>query len=323
MVCGCRTGVRVDDTRAVDARRRAGNGRIECQPVELRGPMSISDRLLRFARKSPRDQLSALGATLASVLRHDPARAARRRFQALLTGPNAPPKVLQGGERFYVAYRPDADVAFHAYPEIAQLSEKWIAHNLDNNAGDLPRLYSLVLNIKNVLDTGIAGDLAELGVYRGNSAAVLAYYARLHGRNLVLFDTFEGFDKQDLVGADVSKHMGFSDTLLDLVRQLVGGDGTQFVKGRFPQSVPSELHNARFCLAHIDCDLYEPMKASLDFFYPRLSAGGLLILHDYANPHWDGIKRAVDEFCATIPERPVLLPDKSGTAVIRKCGRNK
>jgi O-methyltransferase len=56
----------------------------------------------------------------------------------------------------------------------------------------------------------------------------------------------------------------------------------------------------------------------MEFFYPRLSPGGLLIVHDYANPHWDGIKRAVDEYCRLIPERLVVFGDKSGTVMIRK-----
>ena len=60
------------------------------------------------------------------------------------------------------------------------------------------------MNIKQVLDDRIAGDMAELGVYKGNSAALLAYYARMYHRVVLLFDTFEGFDRRDLVGVDES-----------------------------------------------------------------------------------------------------------------------
>lgn len=49
-----------------------------------------------------------------------------------------------------------------------------------------------------------------------------------------------------------------------------------------------------------------------------LSPGGMLIIHDYANLCWDGPKQAVDEFVLGISECLVLMPDKSGTAVIRK-----
>jgi O-methyltransferase len=102
------------------------------------------------------------------------------------------------------------------------------------------------------------------------------------------------------------------------VRDLVGDKDVRFVQGRFPQSIPPDLYASQFCVAHIDCDLYEPAKAGLEFFYPRLSPGGLLIVHDYANPHWDGIKRAMDEYCREIPERPLVFGDKSGTVMIRK-----
>ena len=187
-----------------------------------------------------------------------------------------------------------------------------------NNAGDLPRFYALIFNIKQVLDDNVIGDMAELGVYRGNSAAFLAYYARIYRRCVFLFDAFEGFDHRDLVGVDESKAIEFADTSLDHVRDLVGEQDVRFVQGRFPQSIPPDLYASRFCLAHIDCDLYEPAKAGLEFFYPRLSPGGLLIVHDYANSYWGGIKRAVDEYCREIPERPLIFGDKSGTVMIRK-----
>jgi SAM-dependent methyltransferase len=174
------------------------------------------------------------------------------------------------------------------------------------------------MNIKQILEDGVAGDIAELGVYQGNSAALLAHYAREYKRTVLLFDTFKGFDGRDLVGVDKSKSIEFTDTSLEEVRGVVGKERVRFVQGRFPQSIPPDVHGSRFCLVHIDCDLYEPAKAGLEFFYPRLSPGGLIILHDYNNPHWGGIKRAVDEYCRRIPERPVVIGDKSGTAMLRK-----
>jgi hypothetical protein len=275
--------------------------------------MSAIERFVGFVRKPLFEKWAAIKATFFQANA-----AEQRRLHSLLTGPHALPRVLQASERMYVAYRPDSDVFFKNHPELAQLSEKWVKHNATNNAGDLPRLYSLIMNIKQILDEDIVGDMAELGVYRGNSAAFLAHYARKHRRKVFLFDTFEGFDSRDLVGVDAPKGVEFADTSLDQVRDLVGDQDVRFVQGRFPQSIPPDLHAARLCLAHIDCDLYEPAKAGLEFFYPRLSPGGLIIVHDYANPYWSGIKRAVDEYCRNIPERPVVFGDKSGTAMIRK-----
>ncbi len=229
----------------------------------------------------------------------------------------APPFVQRSRSRVYVASRPDSDFVHHEHPELSDLADSWVHHN-PKNSFDLPRLYALAFNIKQVMAEDVPGDFAELGVFRGNSAAVLAHYARRQGRRVVLFDTFEGFDAKDLVGIDGNKGQGFVETSLGTVQSVVGDPSAIYVRGWFPGSVTPEVEDRRYAIAHLDCDLYEPMIAGLRFFYPRLSPGGLLIIHDYGGVHWDGAKRAVDEFIAGISERLVQIPDKSGTAMIRK-----
>lgn len=269
--------------------------------------MPIRAKLRSFARKDR--------AQKAAAVRSAVRRLALRR---VMRGGLAAPKVLHSGSRWYVAYRPDWDVEFDRFPELRDLSDRWVAHNVDNNAGDLPRMYALLLNIRQVMEADVPGDFAELGVYRGNSAAVLAHYGRLHGRSVFLFDTYEGFSRQDLAGIDAGKPRMFADTSLDLVKRNVGADAAVYVRGFFPGTVTDDIAGRRFAVVHLDCDLYEPMKAGMEFFFPRLSPGGLLVMHDYANPYWDGAKRAVDEYVQGIGESLVLIPDKSGTAMLRK-----
>jgi O-methyltransferase len=69
---------------------------------------------------------------------------------------------------------------------------------------------------------------------------------------------------------------------------------------------------------HLDCDLYIPTRAGLEFFYPKLVTGGFLIMHDYMSLYWDGIEKAINEFSSTSPERFIPILDKSGTIAIRK-----
>jgi O-methyltransferase len=47
-----------------------------------------------------------------------------------------------------------------------------------------------------------------------------------------------------------------------------------------------------------DCDLYQPACDTLDFFWSKLSKGGLFLLHDYFYEPggFSGVKKAVDEF---------------------------
>jgi hypothetical protein len=219
----------------------------------------------------------------------------------------------------YLAYHPDSKSMFGAHPEFRDLYGKWIFGNRLNNGGDSARLYAFILNLKQVLQEGIRGDFAELGVWRGNSAAVLAHFAEAHGRRVYLFDTFSGFDRRDLTADDAFKPVSFGDTSLDLVKSNIGHDNAcVYIVGFFPDSITTAARETRYAFVSLDCDLYAPMKAGLEFFYPRLVNGGVLLLHDYSSLHWRGAKGAIDEFCKRTLEHVVLLPDKSGTAVIRK-----
>lgn len=219
----------------------------------------------------------------------------------------------------YRAYLPDSVFVFNKYPESKELYFRWIRNDKINNKGDLNRFYSLILNLQQLLDEGIKGDFAELGVYQGTTASVIAHYAKKGNRTFFLFDTFEGFDRRDLVDIDAPNTSDFSDTSYTAVSNFVGNkEICKYCIGYFPESVTEEASSRNFAFVHLDCDLYKPMCDALKFFWPRLSNGGLLFLHDYSSGHWEGAKKAIDDFCQETGCFVVLLPDKSGTAVIRK-----
>jgi SAM-dependent methyltransferase len=190
--------------------------------------------------------------------------------------------------------------------------------NQVNNRGDLTRFYFLNMVCDQILKEGLRGDIAELGVYKGNTAFLLAALARKIGATAYLLDTFAGFPADDLQGVDAAAVMQFSDTSLSAVQSLVGSENVRCIQGYFPDSASQMPENLSFCLVHLDCDLYAPFQAALRYFYPRLVPGGFLILHDYANLCWTGAEKAVDEFLADKPEKVIPIPDKSGTAVLRK-----
>jgi len=197
-------------------------------------------------------------------------------------------------------------------------SRRFFKGNRINNRGDLARFYFLNLICDQILKERLQGDIAELGVYKGNTAFVLADLARRLGSTAYLLDTFAGFSPDDLRGIDVSAGLHFRDTSLLSVQKVVGTDHVRFIQGYFPESAAQMKDDLSFCLVHLDCDLYAPCQAALRYFYPRLVGGGFLILHDYANAHWKGVEKAVDEFLADKPEKAIPIPDKSGTAVLRK-----
>jgi len=209
------------------------------------------------------------------------------------------------------------------YPQYYKLYNKFRKFN-KTNGGDLSRIISMILNIENIFDEkNIEGDFAELGVWRGNSAQVLAYYAKKYNRKCYLFDTYDGFNANDLKGFDSRFDRDkalFSDTSINLVREVIGEEylsNCEILPGYFPASVPPNLKNKSFSVVSLDADLYEPMRAGLEYFFPLMSNGALFLLHDYSSGYWKGCKRAIDEFCVKENQFLVLIPDKSGSAFIR------
>jgi hypothetical protein len=56
----------------------------------------------------------------------------------------------------------------------------------------------------------------------------------------------------------------------------------------------------------------------LKFFYPRLASGGYIMVHDYNQYAYEGVKHAVDRFCAEQSVTPVPMTDKGGSVIITK-----
>ena len=71
------------------------------------------------------------------------------------------------------------------------------------------------------------------------------------------------------------------------------------VEETVPERAPDEI-----ALLRLDTDWYESTAHELTHLYPRLCSGGVLIIDDYG--HWEGARKAVDEFFGGAAE-PILL----------------
>lgn len=162
----------------------------------------------------------------------------------------------------------------------------------------------------------VPGCLAEVGVYKGDASHFL--HLALPDRRLYLFDTFEGFPDEDLEGGADER---FRDTSLPYVKARLGDtENVIFREGHFPDTTQG-LEDERFAFVLLDLDLFAPTKAGLEFFYPRMAAGGYFILHDYNSPESNyAVSRAADEFFLDKPEYLVAVPDRWGTVLTRKAG---
>jgi O-methyltransferase len=169
---------------------------------------------------------------------------------------------------------------------------------------DSVRCYILFQFLKQVRN--VPGHLAEIGVYRGGTAFLMAA-CRSPERQLHLFDTFEGMPECDPI---IDRHTlgDFSNTSVERVQNLLGDAGDLFFHpGLFPETAAA-VESQMFSFVHIDCDIYRSVLEACQFFHPRLEKGGILLFDDYGFVTCPGAKMAVDEFFSSKSESPIYLP---------------
>lgn len=157
---------------------------------------------------------------------------------------------------------------------------------------------------------GVPGDMAELGVYRGGSAKVIATVrpeVTLH-----LFDTFEGlpyteqgeFDPQGLL------KQGMFRARQEEVDAFLYRCKVYFYPGMFGDNLPHK--DTCFSFVHVDCDLHDPAIAAIKWFGPRMRTGGIMFFDDYGCL-FTGVTDAVDEWF--LPEQIEKQYDMYGNQI--------
>lgn len=153
----------------------------------------------------------------------------------------------------------------------------------------------------------LGGCMAEVGVYRGASARLIRLKDRV--RPLHLFDTFAGLPPTS--ESDTQFRMGrfeqgeFACALEEVQRYLGDLSNVHFHPGFFPDT-GAALTNERFSFVHLDVDIYESTIGSLEWFYPRMLRGGVIISHDFMTAV--GPRKAFTEFFECHPEPLIELP---------------
>jgi O-methyltransferase len=184
---------------------------------------------------------------------------------------------------------------------------------------DYIRSATLELVAEEIQEKQLEGSVAEVGVFKGEFASRLNQV--FPSKKLYLFDTFDGFDKRDKTTEDKfgfsTATQNFSNTSTDLVLSKMINPVVCIIKrGYFPAT--SEGIEDDFVFVSLDADLYEPIIAGLNFFYPKLVKGGYIFIHDYNNTEYKGANKAVKEFCRINNVSFVPIPDLCGTAIITK-----
>jgi hypothetical protein len=150
----------------------------------------------------------------------------------------------------------------------------------------------------------INGSIVEVGVHRGASLMSWAHFSSIlepvnYLRKIIGFDTFQGFPhigEKDSKG--VSEHLikgGFSCNeqpesdlmsainLFDTNRLMSHIPKCEIIKGDVSQTLPLYLEenpHLLVSLLHLDADLYEPTKKTLELLLPRMPKGAIIVFDE-------------------------------------------
>ncbi len=162
-------------------------------------------------------------------------------------------------------------------------------------------LYQMFKQVDN-----LDGDIAEVGVYKGRTAKLLALTCEKSNKNVHLFDTFAGMPEVNPAKDNCYQKGDFSDTSLAEVQAFLSDCKNITIYPGFFPATAEPIKDKVFSFVHVDVDIYQSVLDCCRFFYPRLVSKGMMVFDDPGFADCAGAKIAVDEFFAD-KEYPVYL----------------
>lgn len=169
----------------------------------------------------------------------------------------------------------------------------------------LKRLDNLQHCVTSVIRNGVHGDCIETGVWRGGSSIFMRAILKAYGdtsRKVWLADSFQGLPPPDPArypvdaGDQLWKYpelaIPMEQVKANFARYGLLDDQVAFLPGWFRDTLPTAPIE-RLAVLRLDGDLYESTMEALVALYPKVSAGGFVIVDDYGLPT---CRAAIEDF---------------------------
>ena len=147
-------------------------------------------------------------------------------------------------------------------------------------------------------------------MFQGCSARLISLASG--GRPLHLFDTFAGLPDPEDHEHHRMRRGHYAASLAGVQAFLQDRPGVSYHEGVFPQTA-SVCEAERFSFVHLDVDLKSSTRSCLEFFYPRMLPGGVILTHDYS--YLAGVREAFADFLHSRPERVIEMPSSQAMLV--------
>ena len=228
----------------------------------------------------------------------------------------------------------------HFPVEFDEMDKSVCQYVLDNRLSMVgsERLFSTLMACRYVAEANIEGDFVECGVWRGGNSIIAAdVFRRLaNTKSSYLFDTFAGMTRPSANdfrnnGGTLAQrkyqreqrethnnwcYSSLEDVMNNFRIRGLLTDQVKFIKGDVLNTLTIEKNlPEKIAVLRLDTDWYESTIMELEALWPRLERGGILIVDDYG--HWNGVRKAVDEFFQE-SKRPFLqYVDYAGRVAIK------
>ena len=208
-------------------------------------------------------------------------------------------------------------------------------------ATSLERVNALLQSVVYITENNIDGEIVECGVWKGGSCMAVAIKLmelEQKTREIWLYDTFEGMTeptnhdieietgkkgKELLDGIDknTDKYNMWAyapqEVIINNMKKTgYPTDNIKYIAGNVEKTL-KERKPKKIALLRLDTDWYESTKAELEELDPHVENGGIIIIDDYG--HFEGAKRAVDEYFEKEDNKPLLNRiDYTGRLIVKK-----
>jgi hypothetical protein len=166
----------------------------------------------------------------------------------------------------------------------------------------------------------LPGDFVECGVNDGWLSLTICNFLDFNslGKSLYLFDTYNGIPTEQISERESERAAlhHYVDCYETTKAKFAPFPGAKLVRGRVPETLPT-VPIERVSYLSIDMNIAKPERDAIEFFWPKLSTGGVVILDDYAFGGYDVQHEAMDEFAKGVGVDILTLPTGQGLIIKR------
>jgi hypothetical protein len=163
------------------------------------------------------------------------------------------------------------------------------------------------------------GDFVECGVNTGIISLAICEYLGFNDLNKTfwLFDTYQGIPEEQISPAEKALGRGkenpdYYPPCYEIAKKnFAPYPRAKLVKGRVPEILTSVVID-KVAYLSLDMNIAAPERAAIEYFWPKLVPGAVIVMDDYGWAPYRAQKTALDEFARSQGVEIMALPTGQG-----------